>query len=90
VVIIGHVNLYRFFDGGSLYLAKREDEVAPVVIASATDMVNIGRSHLFSVGWRYFENYPELAERIRNREYRNTSADVRAIVHEYNARASQR
>ena len=92
VLVVGPVTLYRVFEGGmSHYFAKRENESTPRRIASGTDMTNIGGTVLRNNGWKFFEDtYPELAERIRNGEFENTSADVRAIVHEYNFRAGQR
>ena len=93
VVIVGPVTLYRLSSPSTHhYLVKKENEEVPKLIS----MVHLARNAaggptLSATGWRYFENsYPELAERIRNGEYRNTSADVRAVIHEYNARAGQR
>jgi len=100
VLITGPVTLYRFTvtqrQGGATfitdsYLARRENEDVLTLITMVNRGATVfGRSHLVALGWQYFESYPELAERIQNREFNNTSADIRAIIHEYNFRAGQR
>jgi len=90
VVIVGHATL---FSRGLTYSAMREGESIPIVLAIASENISGSMRHLTlsNVGWKFFEDtYPELAERIRNGEYGNTPADVRAVIHEYNFRAGLR
>jgi len=88
-VIIGPITLYSLLEGPfTIYFLKREEDVAPVGAIGAR--AGSERLALPSPIWKFFESYTELLERIRNEEYRATSADIRAVVHQYNFRASQR
>ena len=102
VVMDGHLTLYhhrivtRTQRGATVFvenrfLVRRADEAAPTYITTElTRGVVIGPTDLVRLGWRYFENFPELAERIRNREFENNRNGMKTIVMEYNIWASQR
>jgi len=92
VVVMGHVTLYRLFEGGlAHYFARREGESTATRIANGVGTRNPGGPNLGNVGWKFFQDsYPEMAERIRNGEFSNMSADIIAIIHEYNFRAGLR
>ena len=88
VLIDGPVSLYF---ANSFYLVKREDELGPTAITFIhPNTIHIGATPIERTGPKYFADYPELAEKIRNREFRNSREDIRAIVHEYNAWAGRR
>jgi hypothetical protein len=91
VLIEGPVTLYlaeSFMRGGgplrtdvsfTYYICKRKNEnVATIITMPKT----VGGSPLAHVGPIYFADYPELAERLKNKEFKDSQ--IEKVVNEYN------